>query len=126
MELWIFLLCMDLLIPITMICIGKYYAYNKTKSINMVSGYRTNMSMKNEDTWVFAQKYLSRLWYMCGMILIPISVIVMLLALGKDKVLINKIGTVLCFAQVFVAVVTIIPTEVALRKRFDKNGKQKP
>jgi len=78
MGFWIFMLIVNLLIPFMMIGFGKYFTKTAPKEINMIFGYRTTMSMKNKDTWVFAHKYCGRLWYITGMIMFPISVILML------------------------------------------------
>ena len=52
MGFWIFMLIMDLLIPFTMIGFGKMFLKKAPDQINYVFGYRTSMSMKNQDTWV--------------------------------------------------------------------------
>ena len=57
MGFWIFMLIMDLLIPFTMIGFGKMFLKKAPDQINYVFGYRTSMSMKNQDTWVFAHHY---------------------------------------------------------------------
>ena len=45
--------------------------------------------------------------------------------LGKEIEIIATVGTVICFAQIVPPVGSIIPTEIALKKVFDKNGKRK-
>lgn len=50
MGFWIFMLIMDLLIPFTMIGFGKMFLKKAPDQINYVFGYRTSMSMKNQDT----------------------------------------------------------------------------
>ena len=63
MGFWIFMLVMDLLIPVTMVFIGKRFQKKPPKEINAMYGYRTAMSMKNKETWkyggalLFAQLY---------------------------------------------------------------------
>ena len=54
MGFWIYMLIMDLLVPVTLIGFGKYFKTKAPKEINAVFGYRTSMSMKNRDTWEFA------------------------------------------------------------------------
>ena len=49
MRFWTFMLLMDLLIPFTMIGFGKYFIKSAPKEINAVFGYRTSMSMKNNN-----------------------------------------------------------------------------
>ena len=56
MGFWIFMLIMDLLIPFTMIGFGKMFLKKAPDQINYVFGYRTSMSMKNQDTWVIAER----------------------------------------------------------------------
>ena len=60
---WIFMLIMDLLVPFTMIGWGKLFLDKAPKNINYTFGYRTTMSMKNQDTWQFAHKYCGKLWF---------------------------------------------------------------
>ena len=62
MGFWIFMLIMDLLIPFTMIGFGKMFLKKAPDQINYVFGYRTSMSMKNQDTWVFAHHYCGKIW----------------------------------------------------------------
>ena len=85
MGFWIFMLIMDLLLPFTMIGFGRYFMKKAPKEINSVFGYRTSMSMKNKDTWEFAHKYCGKVWYVCGMVMLPITVIFMLLVIGKNE-----------------------------------------
>lgn len=125
MWFWFFTLATDLLIPLAMICLGKMFLHRPPKTINGGFGYRTTMSMKNQDTWQFAHHYCGRLWYWLGLVMLPVSVVPLLLVLGKEIGTIGTVGTVICFAQVVPMVGTIIPTEMALRKTFDKNGKRR-
>ena len=60
----------NLLIPVLMIIFGRIMYKHAPKSINGVYGYRTSMSMKNEDTWKFAHDDCGRLWYKIGLIML--------------------------------------------------------
>lgn len=86
MGFWVFMLAMDLLVPLTMICFGRRFAKNAPKKINMAFGYRTTMSMKNQSTWVFAHRYIGKLWSVWGWILSLAAVLVMLAVVGKEIV----------------------------------------
>ena len=48
MGFWIYMLIMDLLIPIIMILFGQAFLKKAPKEINYVFGYRTSRSMKIE------------------------------------------------------------------------------
>ena len=60
------MLAMDLIIPLSMIFLGKYFSKRAPKEINMLFGYRTTRSTKNQDTWQFAHHFFGRLWYKMG------------------------------------------------------------
>ena len=78
MGFWVFMLMMEMLIPIAMIGVGRVFLRHPPDRINRVVGYRTAMSMKNRDTWEFAHRYCGRIWYISGLILLPVSVAGML------------------------------------------------
>lgn len=122
MEFWIFMLIMDLLIPVVMIGFGSYFAKNAPREINHTFGYRTTMSMKNRDTWEFAHHYCGRLWRIIGWIMFAVSIVAMLFATGKGINYIGAYGAILCGIQVAVLIVSIFPTENALKKNFDEFG----
>lgn len=125
MGFWVFMLIMNIWIPVIMILFGRYFRNNAPKEINVIFGYRTTMSMKNQETWQFAHHYMGRLWYLSGMILLPLSVVLMLPLIGKDKDTIGWLGAFICMIQVVALIGEIIPTEIALHKKFDKNGNPK-
>lgn len=125
MGFWIFMLIMVLLIPVTMLGFGKLFLNKPPKDINCVFGYRTTMSMKNKDTWEFAHKYCGRIWYICGWIMVPLSVIAMLFVTGEDYNMIGMVGGIICFVQLIPLIVVVVPTERALRRVFDGDGKRK-
>jgi len=123
MGFWIFMLIMNIMIPLTMIGFGRIFIKNAPKNINYVFGYRTTMSMKNKDTWEFAHKYCGKLWYRCGMILMILSAVVMLVIIGQSEEVIGTVGAILCTIEMIPLIGCIVPTEIALRKNFDKDGK---
>ena len=100
----------------------KIFYEKGSKEINSVFGYRTSMSMKNKDTWEFAHKYCGKVWYVCGMVMLPITVIFMLLVIGKNEDCVGSIGGIICGVQLIPLIGSILPTEIVLKKNFDKNG----
>ena len=125
MGFWIFMLMMDLLFPVIMIVMGRYFMKTSPKEINYIFGYRTNMSMKNKDTWDFAHKYIGRLWFYLGLLLIPITVIPMLFVLGGTEDVVGTMGCIICVIALIILIVPIFPTERALKMNFDKDGNRK-
>ena len=98
MVFWIFMLIMELLMPLTMIGFGRYFSNGAPKEINSVFGYRTKKSMKNRETWEFTHKYFGKLWYIFGLVLLPISIILMLFVIGQSEGTIGNIGAGICVA----------------------------
>ena len=125
MGFWIFMMIINLILPITMILLGRYYSRKSPKNINWVYGYRTPMSTKNKETWEFAHKYFGKLWYKFGIILLPVSIVAMLFVLGKSENIIGIVGEIICGVQVVLMVLVILPTEHALKKNFDKDGNRR-
>ena len=125
MGFWIFMLAMNLLFPLIMIVFGRYFMKKSPKEINYIFGYRTNMSMKNKDTWDFAHKYFGKRWFRLGWLLIPISVIPMLFVIGKGEDIIGTVGMVVMVIDLILLIAPIFPTERALKKIFDKDGNKR-
>ncbi len=122
MWFWIYMLFIDLLLPFTMIGFGKYFSKTAPKNINTIFGYRTSMSMKNKDTWIFAHKFCGRIWFIIGMIMLPLSIIIMMSVIASSENVVGTVGAVLCGIQMIPLIVSVVLTEKALKKTFDRNG----
>ncbi|MBQ3528491.1 MAG: SdpI family protein [Clostridia bacterium] len=125
MLFWIFMLIFVLLIPSLMIIFGTVFKNSAPKEINYIYGYRTPMSTSSKEAWEFAHKYMGRLWLIFGIIILIPSVTAMLFVIGLDKDTVGYTGMAITFAQIVLMIIPIIPTEIALRKNFDKNGNKK-
>ena len=55
---------------------------------------------------------------------VPITVIFLLLVIGKTEDYVGTVGGVICGVQLIPLIGSILPTEIALKKKFDKNGKR--
>lgn len=119
------MLIMAILCPAIMIAAGLIFKNAAPKKINYIFGYRTEMSMKNRDTWEFAHTYFGQLWLFLGLILLIPSGVPMLFLIGKSTELIGIIGTIICFVDMTVMLAAIFPTEKALKKNFDKDGNRR-
>lgn len=122
MWFWVFMLIMNLLIPVTMIGFGRYFMNGGPKNINGTFGYRTAMSMKNKETWAFAHEYCGKLWYKWGWIILVISVIAMCFFIGKDDDTVGIAGGVICMLQIIPMIGTLGSAERALKENFDEKG----
>ena len=125
MGFWIFMLVVDLFIPLTMIGIGALFRIHPPQQINFLYGYRTAMSMKNTDTWLFANRYFARIWLWAGVVLLLRTWWPLLFCLGKSTEYTSVVGLVVCLVQVLVLLLSLIPVECALRRTFDAAGNRR-
>ena len=109
MGFWIFMLVMVLLLPASMLGLGRWFMKQAPGKINYVFGYRTRRSI----------------WYICGLVSLPLSIAAMLLVLGRGTNAVSAVGSVLCCVQLIPVVCAIIPTERALRREFDDDGNRR-
>ena len=119
MGFWLFMLLFVLLIPLTMIYFGRRFFREPPASINAAFGYRSTMSMKNQETWKLAHTVCGRYWYCCGWILLPISAIPLLFVIGERAETVGFLGGAVCIAQLVLLAGTVVLTERALKRRFD-------
>ena len=122
MAFWVFMAVVSLFVPIIMVIFGKSFLKAAPKEINGIYGYRTAMSMKNQDTWEFAHKHFGKVWFYAGLILLPLNIIPLLFVMGESKDLIGTVGILVCLIDTAVMLLSIIPTERALKKNFDSDG----
>ena len=121
----IFMFIMVLLIPLTMIFF-RWLLFRRTpKEINYVYGYRTKRLMMNEETWRFANQYFGKVWYLCGLISAPLSVIAIAIVFGKGLGTVGTVGGIITMLQMLPLIGAIVPTESELKKNFDENGKRR-
>lgn len=122
---WFMRLGFNLLIPAIMLGAGKLFLKKAPKDISWIFGYRTTMSMKNEDTWYFAHRIAGAFWWKWGWITLAITVVAMLLILNKSDEVVSAVGCIVMFAQMIPLIAVIPHTEKALRNTFDKDGNRK-
>ena len=118
MGFWLYMLVIVLLIPMIMIVTGLCFTKKPPKKINCVFGYRTSRSTRSPEAWEFANRYMGKLWYRVGMILLPVSLIPMLFVMGKSADAVGIMATVITVIQLIPVVGSIVPVERALKKKF--------
>lgn len=124
MGFWIFMTLSLMLVPGLMMLFGRIFMKNPPSSINGVYGYRTSMSSKNQDTWDFAQKYMGKVWWKTGRIMLVAGIAVMLPVLNKGQDIIGWVGTAGALVECLFMLITVFFVERALRRTFDKDGKR--
>lgn len=117
------MLLVILIMPLMMVGFGLLLMKNPPKKINSYYGYRTRRSVRSQDTWDFAHYYFGKLWLVCGLLSIPISLVPICLVLGKSEQVISVAGLIVLGIQTLLLLVTILLTERALKKNFDEFGR---
>lgn len=103
--------------------IAGYFMYKHSpKDINGIIGYRTKLSMKNQETWDFAQKFCGQLWLKIGGIMLLLSIILQIPFKESNKNTICWLTVILETAQVIILIVSIVIAEKTLKNTFDKDG----
>ena len=125
MGFWSFCLAKGLLIPAIMLVFGQIFQRRPPRRINGLYGYRTARSMKNQATWDFAHRYCGKLWARLGLVLLPLSALVMLPVLGADTGAAGLWCGAVVLVQTAVLLGSIFPVERALKKEFDQFGKKR-
>ncbi len=122
MAFLILLVGCNMLIPAIMIIFGKIFENRVPKRINNFYGYRTSMSMKNQDTWEFAHKYCGMLWKKAGLIMGIVTLIITVVSFNLTEDMQGIVCGIIVTIQTIVLIGSIFPVEKALKKNFDKNG----
>lgn len=125
MGFWVFCLAMDLLIPAVMLLLGRRFLTKPPRTINGTYGYRTRRSMKSQAAWDFAHRTCGRLWSRLGLVLLPLSALVMLPVLGADARMVGLWCGAVVLVQTAVFLGSIFPVERALKKEFDQFGRKR-
>lgn len=122
---WLFMLATALLIPGSMILLGRSFTRNPPGEINGGYGYRTARSMQNRETWAFAQRCSGRFWVRAGRPTLAVSLVWMALLLGREIDTVANFGLLLTALQMVPFLAVIPATEGALKQNFDDFGRKR-
>ena len=115
----------SLLIPLVLIVGGYMMEKHPPKKINRDYGYRTRLSMKNKETWVFAHQICGKLWFRLGWPLLILSALVQLPFARAEENAIGILTVALEAGKAAVLLLSVPVVERALKRRFDENGQRK-
>ena len=125
MGIWGIILLVVIVMSAVMIGFGLFFSVVGPKKINFVMGYRTPMSMKNLDTWKFGNIVAGKYMWRTGVVLLVGSLIALFAVMGSDTTTIRTVGIIIIIVHAVMIFGTIILTEIALHKHFDRVGNRK-
>ena len=123
LAMWVLMLVCNLLIPAVTVWYWQQFKKDPPKEPNAWFGYRTNRSMKNQDTWNFAQRKMGAVWGRWGLAMLPPAVVCQALTLlcpTVDGMCLWSIP--ITTVETALLLLSMIPVERALKQNFDENG----
>ena len=111
------------LIPGIMVFFGRLMADHPPKTINGAYGFRTAMSMINQDTWDYAQAACAKRWRRWGRVLAFITLVLLIVALRRPAFA-DVLGYYTAFETAFL-LASVAATEIDLRRTFDEKGQRR-
>ncbi len=124
MGFWLFMFICDLLVPVTFLICGRVMWRQTPEKINRQVGYHSKRAMKNPETWKFANEHCGRLWWRIGQVMLPLSILVQIPFVHSSVDRIGTMGGILCTVQSLFLIVSVIPTELALKRTFTEDGER--
>lgn len=115
---WFACLVGILIIPIVTIVLGKTFRDNPPKEINGTRGYRSRRSMASQEAWDFANRLMGKIYFIAGLCLLPISIVVHLFFMKSSIMTMYKETIFAVLAQAVLVVMCSIPVERSLKERF--------
>lgn len=118
MGIWMDTLLLNLLIPIVIWIIGILYLKRPSENINWTHGYRTKRSMKNQETWEYAQRHFGGVCCRWGIGFATVILLLMISVIGMSEKTIRTIGSMIGTSEGFLMAYLLVPTERALKKKY--------
>lgn len=133
-------ICAIVILPLMLAGIGVFWITNtppyptpqqrsrrKDLTAPRAHGYKTKWSLKNEDTWRFAHRFLGKMLLAVSLTISVVSILVWFgIRSGKPELMESSDTLYLFFiAQLTGVTVDIFATEGQLRRHFDRQGQPK-
>ena len=114
----LFILTCSCLMPAIMIILGFLMWKHHPKKISYIFGYRTARSMRNLETWNYANEYAGKLWFILGLAtLIPtLAIYIPFLNSNDERINIITLGAISIQAILFAG--SFLFVELSLKKKF--------
>jgi len=122
---WLYMTLVAVVIPFAMILVGYRLTGKIPVKRSSPFGYRSKRAKLNDDTWEFANKHCGKTWYMLGIALVVLSLGVMRGCRAESREMMVVIGGALVILQFFALLISMLPTELALRRNFDEQGNRR-
>lgn len=102
-----------LFLPIIMIICG-FLMFKCPMKRNRIIGYRTLITLKNDQIWKYANQLMGKVWLIIGFIFLVISITLLLFNNIKSQTLLSLI----MLSQLVMMIIPIVFIEIHLHKKF--------
>ena len=111
---------LHLLLGPLLLALSLIYVFFPPKKVNMMYGHRTSLSMKNQDTWLEANKRSALMMLLVSAMTCIFQLIGIVFKLNQEKTILY--ATIFLVAGLIIGVLIV---EKQLRSIFDKDGNRK-
>ena len=125
MKFWIYMTFMSIIVPLTITAIGLYYTKCPPEKIYTDFGYKTPLTLKNEDIWAFAHQCCGKTWLKLGLIMIPFSIAIMLIPKGMSENVMSIFSVALFVLQCVGVFLSFRRVKATILTVFDENGNRR-
>ena len=119
----LFILVCSTFMPVFMIVFGYLLWKHHPKKISLLFGFRTSRSMLSDATWTFANEYGGKLWFMWGWLTLLPTLFIFLPYLKGIEGQASLVSILVILLQAGIMILSIFPVNIALKKKFDDEGK---
>ncbi|MDO5559462.1 MAG: SdpI family protein [Oscillospiraceae bacterium] len=125
LSFWIYFF-VSLFIFVFSFCIGNYLVKTPPKDMYQLFGYRTELSVRNQDTWDFAQVNSGRV---CRIVSVTAFILALVLIIkfktANGRLVFNLCSILVLAAQLLSLSVTFPVTEYLIFRNFHEDGTRK-
>jgi uncharacterized membrane protein len=107
------------LVPVIVLIMGIILSLYPPKKINGLTGYRTRRSMQSQEAWDFSQRFAGLMAVIVGILMLAIALI-LYFSTAKENWDPLNVSLFVIAQALTLPFPTIIPVEIALKKKFGK------
>ena len=125
MKFWIYMTFMAIIVPLVLIAVGLYYTKCPPEKIYTDFGYKTSLTLKNDDIWAYAHQLCGKTWIKLGLIMIPLSIAIMVIPLFISENAMSFFSVALFALQCVAVFFSFRKTKATLLTVFDEEGNRR-
>ena len=125
MNFWLYMTFMSIVVPLVLIIVGLYYTKCPPNKIYTDFGYKTPLTLKNEDIWAFAHQCCGKAWIKLGLIMMVLSIAIMFIPRAISENAMSIFSVSLFVLQCIAVYISIRRIKATILTVFDENGNRR-